>query len=287
MAEDAMVETPEDKAAMDAMREDAPPPAAPPAGTEPPPADGKQPPAAPHKPTRLVPHAALHEERQRRQALERELAELRRTPQAPAATTPVRPAAEQEIDENADPLGAIGQVKKALREEREQRERERKAFEDEQAGRRAMDELGRRVGERVNAYAAEHPEYPDQVKFLRNFRADQLKHLGMDDQSILRQIYQEEMSIGAMAVERDMDPGEIVAKLAQQAGWKAPKQEGAPATAAEEALDRLNRGRRIAKSPSAAGGGAPAAEMSLEDIAKLDGAAFDKAFSAHAKRLMG
>ena len=84
----------------------------------------------------------------------------------------------------------------------------------------------------------------------------------------------------------------MVAKLAAGRGWKAseitapPAVPVAPDAGATERIERLERGRRIAKSPSAAGGGAPAAELTLEQIANLDGAAFDKAFAAHAKRLM-
>lgn len=265
-------ETPAEVAEFEAMRDDAPAPAPaadPPKPTEP------TPPAEPRKSQRLVPHEALHEERTRRQALERRLAELEKA-QTPAPQQ--RQQQPEEIDENQDPLGAIAQLKQRLKAADEQEQRQRQQSE-------ALTDLGRRVGARVNAYAAEHPEYTDQVKFLREHRFAEYKILGHDDDSAARMIMQEETGLAAWALERDMDPGEVVAKLAEQRGWKAPpplQADPPPSTPSPdvERLERLQRGQRIAKSPSAAGGGAPAAELSLEAIAELDGAAFDAAFKS-------
>jgi hypothetical protein len=282
MSETATPPVDPDQAAFEAMRDEAAPapeaPATPaaPAANDPPPAE--------RRPQRLVPHAALHEERTRRQQLEREIADLRsrvQQPQQPA--TPTRDP--EEIDETQDPLGAIAQLKNYIKTGHERARREHEE-------RQAVDALNTRVQARVNAYVAEHPEYPEQVKFLRASRGQELQDLGYSPQEIVRQIYQEEMALGARAIQLDMDPGEMVAKLAAGRGWKAPAITDSPAApavpdaGATERIERLERGRRIAKSPSAAGGGAPAAELTLEQIANLDGAAFDKAFAAHAKRLM-
>lgn len=280
---DFLLETPEEKAEFEAVRTETPvQPIEPPreeVKTEPEKAPEPVKTEAEKKPVRLVPHEALHEERVKRQALEKRLAELE------AAKPKAEPT--QEIDETQDPIGALAQLRAKIRanEEREQQERQQRA---------QIEDLGRRVSSRVNAYAREHPEYLEQVNFLRQSRAAELRLLGHSDDVIGQQIMQEEMALGAMALERDMDPGAIVANLAQHRGWKAkaaeppaeqkaalPNPSEAVKTAIAEStakIERLEKGQRAARSSSASGGGGPSPELSLDQIAELDGAAFDAAF---------
>lgn len=288
MAElDILTETPEDKAEMEAVRTEAPAPEAKPdpaapEAAKPVEAAKPEPAKAPGKPTRLVPIDALHEARKEAQALKAQLAELQKTPAKPAA-----PVAAEEPDEAADPIGTIAWLKAQIRDRNEQEKAARENSEQ-------MNDLGRKISARVTAYAQEHPEYTEQMAYLRSSRVDELRLLGHDDEAIGRQIQIEEMALGKMAVDKDLDPGELIAKLAQHRGWKAKAADpdpdlkpAAPAPAevvkaaiieSEAKITRLERGQRAARSSSGAGGGAAAAELSLEQIAELDGAAFDAAF---------
>ena len=230
----------------------------------------------PKKQVRLVPHEALHEERVKRQQLEARLREL----EAKAAPQPQAPKATD------DPIGALEQTQNEVAELR--------AFISQQAEERA---LAAQVGGRVNSYAKEHPEYVDQVNYLRQSRATELRVLGHDDAAIVKQLEAEEMSLGRLAIQKDLDPGAMIATMAVARGWqaKAPAKEAEPAKEpakvdskpAEEKIDRLARGQKAAISPSGAGGGAAAESNSIEDLLKLNGAAFDKAvekFNAEMKR---
>jgi hypothetical protein len=286
---DILTETPEETAAMTAMENEAPAPEPTPA-PEPAPAPAPEPapvaaeapkPAAPpaEKPSRMVPHAALHEERVRRQAVEQRIKELeqRLAPQVPVDQPP---------DENADPLAAIAWLKGQLRQQTEAQQRNAQ----EQA---YWQDLSSKVQTRVNAYASDHPEYVDQVKYLREFRFRELHEgLGYPEQMAAQQVQREEMELGRMAVEQDLDPGEMVARLASVRGWRAaaaaaPAPAPAPVPApVTERVARLQRGQRAAVSPSSAGGGGPSPEMTLAQLANLEGAAFDAAFKAHGRRLM-
>lgn len=282
-------ETPEETAALESIRTETAiveAPAEKPAELAKPPEEQKpqaEKPAEkkPEERQRLVPHAALHEERVKRQNLEKRLQELE-------AAKP-KTEAPQPIDETQDPLGAIAELRAKLKnyEDSQQQDQQQRA---------AMEDLGRRVGARVQAYAAEHPEYPDQVKFLRQSRFEELQDLGYDDDAIVRQLMQEEVALGQRALETDRDPGEMVASMAKRRGWKPaepeakteekPEEKPAAEAAAikeeiaktEAKIDRLEKGQRAAKSPSKGGGDSPATELSLEAIANLDGAAFDAAF---------
>lgn len=279
-----LAETPEDTAALEAMRVEAPivealpeKPAEPAKAEEPKPAAEK--PKAEER-VRLVPHAALHEERVKRQNLERRLQELE--------TAKPKPEPVAELDEHTDPIGVLSELKAKLRgyEENQRKAEEARAF---------TEDLGRRVGARVQAYAAEHPEYAEQVKFLRQSRFEELQDMGYEEESIVHQLMQEEMALGQRALDTDRDPGEMVASMAKRRGWKAAAADPAPVAEpakpapqaaaikeeiakTEAKIERLEKGQRAARSPSTAGGGAPSPELSLEAIAELDGAAFDAAF---------
>lgn len=282
-----LAETPEEKAGFESVRTETPIVEAPPEKPAELAKPEEQKPAA-EKPkaeerVRLVPHAALHEERERRKNLEKRLQELEQA--KPKAETPA------ELDEHTDPIGVIGQLKAKIAEQ----ERQQREWEESQ---RTEQDIARRAGERINAYAAEHPEYKEQLQFLRQSRFEELRFLGQSPENAARQIEQEEKALARMALDDDMDPGEIVANLSRHRGWKpaapdpnpdpkpGPAARPAPQAAAikeeiaksEAKIERLEKGQRAARSPSTGGGGAAENELSLEAIANLDGAAFDKAF---------
>lgn len=286
MAElDMLTETPEEKAEIEAIRTEV----AAPEVTKPAPEQAKPDPAKPEivkpepaKPeSRLVPIHALHEARAEAKALKARLAELEKPAPKPEAQVNEIP------DETVDPIGALAALRRKIAAQEED-------VRSQQETARQIGELSRQVSTRVTAYAAEHPEYLEQVAFLRNSRAGELRLLGHDDESIGRQINMEEMSLGKLAVDRDLDPGEMMANLAKHRGWqpKAPDPKpGAetPTPVATEAvkaaiveseakINRLERGQRAARSSSGGAGGGPTPEMTLEQIAELDGAAFDAAF---------
>jgi hypothetical protein len=234
----------------------------------------------------MVPHAALHEERTKRQQLEREIAELRAGKQPQGQQVPT--AEDEAPDEQQDPLGTIAWLKNQLRDERKTRV-------EQHQHQTQLQELGERIGTRVQAYAAEHPEYQDQVTFLRQSRAEELRlaNPGMTPQQVVQQLVYEEIELGRNALQHDRDPGEIVAGLAKHRGWQpkagatAPVQQQPQPAAAQQRLDQLKRGTAAAVSPSASGGAGASADMTIEDLVNLDGEDFDKAFESHGKRLMG
>lgn len=241
----------------------------------------KETPKAEEKPVRLVPHQALHEERERRKALETRIAELEKGLKQPEPTGDEPPAED-------DLVGTIAW----LRAQKAKDDREREAA---RAQHEYIQDLGRKVKTRIDAYAAEHPEYKDQVAFLRDFRFRELTEgLGYPAEMAVQQVQQEEVALGKMAIDNDLDPGAMVAKLASVRGWKAkeeekpaPKPSPEAAKEAEAKIDRIARGQKAAISPSSGGGGAPdAEEMTLEKLLSLNGAAFDEAFKKHGKRLM-
>lgn len=235
------------------------------------------PPAEQKKPERVVPIQALHEERRARQELERRLKDLEAKGAQPKVDEP---------DETQDPIGAISRLKQEVAQYRQAQEQAK-----------AEQALGAKVGARIRAYAAEHPEYPEQHQFLLQSRVAEMRLLGHDDASIAQSLRAEEMSLGQMAIDRDLDPGQLIAEMAKARGWQpktpAKQEEAKPdpkidtptIKEAEQAIERLERGQRAAKSSSSSGGGAaPTGDLSIEEIANLNGAAFDSAMAKYLRQ---
>lgn len=227
----------------------------------------------PEKPVKLVPHQALHEERERRKQLEQRIAQLEAAAQKANAPEP--------IDSDVDPLAAL----KEVREWRDQQVQQVQQAEQLRA-------FSGRIQSEEAVWAAENPDYGDQITFLRESRANELAALGMSREQIGQQLMIEALQTADVAFKSGKNPGEVFSTLAVTRGWKAKepvKEEPVkePSKEAAEKVERLARGQKAATSSSGSGGGAPDDEMTVEKLLALKGKAFDDAFEKHGKRLMG
>lgn len=225
------------------------------------------------KPVKLVPHQALHEERERRKQLEQRIAQLEAAAQKANAPEP--------IDPDVDPIAAL----KEVREWKEQQVQHSQQMQQ-------LNEFSGRVKAEEATWAAENPDYGDQIAFLRQSRHNELAALGMSHEQIGQQLMIEALQTADVAFRSGKNPGEVFTTLAVTRGWKAkepvkddPVKE--PAKEAVEKVERLARGQKAATSSSGSGGGAVDDEMTVEKLLALKGKAFDDAFEKHGKRLMG
>lgn len=283
--------TPAETAEFEAVRDEKPvpeaPEPAPPAEptkaaetpAEPPKAEEPAKPAEPAKPDerpKFVPHAALHEERLKRQALEKELADLRAGRQQP------QPEAQTQdlIDPETDPIAALKQIRDFQQQQREQGVLVRQNAE-----------FAERVQTHEADFAAATPDYGDAIAHLRESRAKEImdvaKAIGQrfTQQQLAAQLRHEVLMTADVAFKAGKNPGEVFYELAKARGYALkeaapPKVEAPPEPSKEavETIDRITRGQRASK---VAGGDAPEAggEMTLERLAKLEGAAFDAGFA--------
>lgn len=294
-----LAETPAETAEFEAAREqvvaEVPEPAAAPAAAEAPkpaaepekpvPAAAAEPPKPADERPKFVPHAALHEERLRRQALEKELADLRAGKQ-PQPETPT------EIDPETDPIAALKEIRDWQKQQREEGERQNQL--------RTFDS---RVQAHEKDFADATPDYGDAVAFLREARAKQIQAgyeaVGrtITPQELGAILLHEARSTSHDALTNGRNPGEVFYTLAKSfgyAGKKAADPVPAPALVpvevpqvlptkeADATIDRITRGQKAAS--KVGGGEAPdTGEVTLESLAKLDGAAFDAAFAKFSK----
>lgn len=236
-------------------------------------------PAKPDERPKFVPHAALHEERLKRQALEKELADLR------AGRQP-EPEKTAEIDPETDPIGALKEIREWKEQQRQQGliEQQNKAFEA-------------RVQTHEADFSSATPDYGDAIAHLRDAVAKEIVDVArtfgqtITQQQLAAELRHRVLSTADLAFKAGKNPGEVFYELAKARGYalKAPEPAKVetpvaiePSKEAVETIERLTRGHKAAK----VGGGDPPSgggEMTLEALAKLDGAAFDSAFEKFSK----
>lgn len=236
---------------------------------------------------KFVPHAALHEERLKRQELERKLAALEAGIKQPEPETPA------EIDPETDPIAALKEIRDFQQRQKQETEQQNQL--------RAFDS---RVQAHEQDFAAATPDYGDAVAFLREARATQIKAaaeaLGkvITPQDIGAILLHEARTTSHEALTNGRNPGEVFYTLARSFGYTgkkaadpaptpapeppAPAPQVLPTKEAEATIDRITRGQKAAS--KVGGGEAPDADdMSLEVGAKLEGAAFDRWFDKFSK----
>ena len=215
---------------------------------EQPPADGKRP--------QMVPHAALHQERTRRQEIERQAAEDRRkyearfeellklVPQPAAATAPAqdKPALP---DPQQDPAGYIiadMQQKGASIEEIKQ---QLAVFNQERQQQQVVATVIQRARHAENVFRQEVPDYDQGLSYLRELRDKQLSVLVPDPTMRAAQIEQEYLTISAHALQHGSNPADIVYRMAQASGYRPADASGTQPPIAEPAATAPSQAERL------------------------------------------
>lgn len=320
--------TPEEQAQFDQMRDaDA---AAPVEETTPPPVDeGSAPeadagvdPAAGDGRQKTVPHAALHEERERRKSVETLLAEERKARQvgeerlnmllqrfaqpqpAPVAPQPVAPTSPLP-DMEKDPLGFIiakfNQQNTQLTQQSEVLNSVVQAIQ-QQGQQSQQQQQANTVMQHAMAlerqFANTTPDYQQAVAYLADQRHRELEAAGYRDIGQRQQVIsQEAQEIARGAIQRGENPAEVVYKLSKIRGFTAPAaaaanggdQQAAPTEA--ERLAQVQRGQQQAgRSVGAMRGSGPPTwtVQSVIGMSDQEFAAFlDKATPEQMRSVMG
>lgn len=234
---------------------------------------------------------ALAAERGRRRETERQLREaLASRDVAPRLATTRRTDPDAEIDPEADPLGALKQMRAKIAAY------ETAAALDEQtdAQRQAREAQIGRVEDAFQEHEAdfrdEHPDYDDAAKHYAVSRAQELMKFGLDPAKIQPMLREEFANLAATAIRARKNPAAVVYELAKGRGYGAAAAEPAKVIAdpVKEVKDTgkladLVRGQRATSPLSSAGGRAPAeldaATIGNISIRSKEGKdAFEKAF---------
>ena len=262
---------------------------------------------APKRPG-MVPHKALHAEREQRKAAEKALAELRTASAAETAkmnerfgmlqklveeaTKPPPPAPPAPIeipDFDADPKGYIQKSFEAMRREVEQstglarqiaESNLKQAEQTEQARQQqqAMQALQNWGMAQERALEATDPTFPQAREFLLKHRDAELQALGVTDPAQRHQmVVNDAYAMAAQCAQQGLNFAERVRDIARARGFVPAAPEPAPTAApAADATARVaaaERGRDMALSLGASGG-APRGSLTPDKLASMNDAEF-------------
>jgi hypothetical protein len=173
-------------------------------------------------------------------------------------------------DNEDDPVGDIAALKRALKLYRAREVEGTQQTQQQQAIEREVTKLRSAMDESEQDFVLEHPDYYEAAKSYRQSRIDELKDAGYAGQYLDRKLADDLFGVVRMALESGQDPAERVYALAARRGFKPGMK------AADRNLDKL-------KSASETGIRAPGkgvnGALSWGDVAKLEGAARDKAWA--------
>lgn len=236
------------------------------------------------KAPKTVPLAALTKERQAAKELKAKLAEMEkqqailndrwetllRATEAPKAEEKAPVDEDPEPDPNQDIFAHNAWLKRQLLKTQqgitEQQKAQQRAAQEQEAEQAVWN-----VWQASTAnYSQKQADFPDAAKHLAGLRAGQLKALGYSEAQVNATINAELKGVIVEAARSQRDPAEIIYQYALASGY-TPKQAKA---AAEEALDRVEKGVAGATSLSNAGG-APAKVARAADIANMSEREFE------------
>jgi len=228
--------------------------------------------ADPGDETRQVPLSALKLERHKRRALEDRLAafnaQMESLMQHQQQQQAQPPAQDGPPDPEQDPIGA-------LRYERQQRERLQHYMQTQALEQRVAQDY---VAD-AQRFAAQTPDFADAYNHLFAGRVAELRAQGWHDDAIRGQVQREEFNIALGALRAGRSPAQQAYELAKARGYA--RGAGRPTSAtADPTLAALKA--RAAASISE-GGTPPRSSLSLEEIGKLSGPAFDTAFERYTR----
>lgn len=222
-----------------------------------------------HKPTPEESYKAMaHEERQLRRDLQSKVDMMnRRFEQMIASMQPPPQQPEPEPDYDEDPVGAthnkVDRALKAVEELKRNSEVQRQS--DEWNG------YVRGVQADEAQFKAKTPDYNDAVAFLQNRRATELQAMGYGDEDIMRVIASDAYAVTQRAQQLGKSPAAFAYEMARSVGYK-PKQAG-------QSLEQMAAGQRVARSVGGGGVSAGDSTPSLEDLANMSDADFEKLFN--------
>lgn len=231
------------------------------------------------KEERVVPYAALREERESRKEFQRQLRE-RDAQQAKlqerldALAKRWEQPEEKAPDREADPLGnfahKIDKIDKRF-DDIDARERKK---EEEAQNQRQWAEFSTRVNSAFNSFRTKQPDLDKAVAYLEKDRREEFEALGYADSDIAQLIQNDRLAIAQKALQDGRNPAEVAYNLAKRRGYKAEEN-------AEEKIERIANGQDKAKSLSNVGGSSPG-NLSAETLLAMDDEEFAK-FAANPK----
>lgn len=234
---------------------------------------------------KVVPLAALHEERRARQELQRQLQEISRQQAArdaiieqrlAALTTAPKPTREEDpVGYLDDRIGQLTQQQQQILERDQQREQQAQQ-------QRGLERISNHVIQTADAFKKDVPDFPEAVKHLNTTRTRELMALGASEQEAAHQAGRE---LDQAAIQWTVDgrnPAQTAYEFAKARGYQ-PK---AAAQTPGEKIAAQQKGAAAAKSLGG-GGAVSAGKLTAEALANMSDADFSKLSESDWRQAMG
>lgn len=227
--------------------------------------------------SKVVPLAALHEERTRRKELAAEILQMkqsqaqrdqlieRRLEAMQRASEPPPPTFEQ------DPAGHLQQNLQRVEMVAQQANEQMSQFRQQAEAQRMIGQAASAVTMAEAQQLAARPDYHDAVNFIRDSRARELMAYGNPQDVAAQMAVQEIREFALDKAMRGMNPAELAYKLAEARGYTAKAQ-------APDAGQRMaTQQRGVAASKSLGSGGAAGVRIGVEALATMSDEDFAEA----------
>ncbi len=245
---------------------------------------------------KTVPHAAMHEERERRKAVEAENVRLReerarfdeRLKVIQELNKPKEDEPDLGPDPEADPVGAIKWMRDQQARLGEQSRRSATQQEEAQREQAMRAHLVDAYRADASQFRQQNPDFGDAYQHLLKTRQDELSAIGYSPAEINAAIEADELAIAQRALSNGRSAAEVVYNLAKQRGY-AKKEAADPNQDAGKRIEKIAEGQERGKSLAQAGGTAAGTEMTAERLLKMSNAEFEDWTARHpaqAKRLL-
>lgn len=170
---------------------------------------------------------------------------------------------EPEIDFENAPLDALKRQSEQLAEKQKEYDNRIKQEDAKRKSDEEFNAFALEVQSKTHEFIKDNPDYPEAYAFLKETRVNELKIYGLTDKQIAQQLAEDEVSIAALAINGDRNPGEVLYSLARHRGYVSKTQE--QISQSTEKLDRIERGASLSKSLGGKGGNV-SVDLSMESL---------------------
>lgn len=211
--------------------------------------------------------------------------------QDPAPTEQQRRVAAEFVDPDKDPLGAVAQMQRLVKDFQSQQVQREQGEEAERAQNARYERIDAAFRQDETEFRRDNPDFNDAAGHYLRARAKELGVMGLEGKAVADGLHMEMRRLTASCVQRGESPAAALYSMAKDRGYA----KAAPATEASgadgkkagtnPALDRIRQGSSAQSAMSRTGSGGKreltAATVSNIDIhSKKGGEAFDKAWDA-------
>jgi len=233
---------------------------------------------------KTVPLAALHEERERRKELQRQIEDVNRRAderfnliaQKLAASAPAAESKREMPDPEKDAVGAI----RMTAEEVKVLSDFKRQVEAQAAQSQAIQAVFAHAARLENEFESRTPDFQTASAFLRETRAQELATLGVDPYRVQQILGLEKLQLAQAALQQGRNPAEIIYALAKMRGYSpnagGPKGRAASSDGEASKLARIAKGQEAGTSLGAASGAAPG-KTGIEALLGMSDAEFASA----------